>query len=382
MSQAKAISTSQKFVALNLPADLYSTVRSALQLWRNFETTEARLEPKRQKAFWEEQKLYVVILRSERRLDDFEERIGGREAEVSAEDSRERENLEAVAIQNRKDRAALKTEIARLEHLIQQARIAWEKAQVDVNAALEDFFLSPEFLAARSPEEIAIADTHEGYQPVRRQTSEGVSRESQTAKIPLGQATENLSEKRRKLWLAEKRLQDHKEIYERDLRDCVKAPDDRPVDDLKTGFDLSYLARGGKLARELQEAEAELQSAKKDAKAVGVWVPADQDSQFGDHPEDGYSENDERTWVMDVDRSKIESWMDVDEALLSPECPGTPPEIDDILFDPHKPVDSVSAAAKGSDRRRIDKYNQILGRYGARFSDSSSTSSMGSGSRG
>ncbi|KAF2494470.1 hypothetical protein BU16DRAFT_462467 [Lophium mytilinum] len=176
------------------------------------------------------------------------------------------------------------------------------------------------------------------------------------------EATQNLNEKRRKLWFAEKKLQDHREFYEQDLRHCVQAPRSRCVEELKKEFDFSYLVNGTKLAGEIREAEAELQTAKKDAKVVGVWVPADQDSQFGDHPDDGYSENHERAWVSEFDRSKIEKWMKMEEGPLSHECPGTPPEIDEFFFDTNKPIDSVSAVAEGADRRRIDRYNELVRR--------------------
>ncbi|KAF2802846.1 uncharacterized protein BDZ99DRAFT_340438, partial [Mytilinidion resinicola] len=124
------------------------------------------------------------------------------------------------------------------------------------------------------------------------------------------EATENLKDRQACCDLAFKKLRDHRDYYHRSLAPYFKKREDRPRKEVQQDFDNLHLSAGQKITAEIKAAQEALRLAKQNAKALGVWISANQTSQFGDHPDDGYRDIDDRAWISDVGREIIENWMD------------------------------------------------------------------------
>ncbi|KAF2494469.1 hypothetical protein BU16DRAFT_589350 [Lophium mytilinum] len=358
-----------------LPTELVVAFEKALTAWRVSKDTDRQLEPKLQQIATQEHDLYVSCAKKVRFLKELERRLAMSQHQLSDEEAREVESLRKTIAKNEDECHTLKVEGQGIANCIQEARQRWNDLQIDANKVFETLLVNYGVLPSQSDETSSTKYVPEGYHPVRPGSADV---KYSKAGLTYKQASKNLEENQLRYWSARKKLSDKDRYYTRDCKAYVNARGNRPALEVKEEFDRLKVVEGQRITREVISAEAALRQAKQDAKALGVWVSPDQDSQFGDHPDDGYVRGEEGAWLLDYEQANVQKWLDSNDCLpLPPDCPGTPPEVDTFSFDTSKPFDSVSMIADDPGRRRIDEYRRSLGQNAAQPPKSSPTSPMG-----
>lgn len=176
----------------------------------------------------------------------------------------------------------------------------------------------------------------------------------------------------RSLWEAQENLQyarvqfsEKEEQRGRDLQQNIEAEQrGEPVADASVeAFDLRWVIRFQEITHELLNAEIELSKARAHAKEIGLPLEHDnQSSCFPDHAADGGLElmsNDIDTPETFAGDPRMIAWMDSLVDSVDPDF-SDPMEVDDWGSGEEVEIsDSASVVAQGSERRRIDAWQQV-----------------------
>lgn len=129
----------------------------------------------------------------------------------------------------------------------------------------------------------------------------------------------------------------------------------------RTNFDLAMLQKKQQATRALIDAEHALDATRQQAFTLGVvrysW---DQESGFGTDGDDGYTPSLEEHLAQQVDRARIERWMDgagTDDRSYFRSGEGDEWECRSVNLD-----DSISVVASGKERTRIDRWRAMCNR--------------------
>lgn len=158
------------------------------------------------------------------------------------------------------------------------------------------------------------------------------------------------------------RLDNWYQEYDDTLRNYKEAFTRGDTDDTKTIFDNHMFYIQQEIVQDLVLSERELQEAIDDARGIGIiFGGSEQESHFQDYADDGYRISHEQEWIQDLDRSKIEKWV---QGLPDDEPP-SPLEALKGYADEWdvRSVDfgeSISVIAEGKPRVRIDRWRSTL----------------------
>ncbi|OCL12335.1 hypothetical protein AOQ84DRAFT_420121 [Glonium stellatum] len=366
---------SKKCAALLLSFELSTKIQNALTGQRKLRGLELRIEQQRTEIFHNDQKAFGFVIRTRNQLARLKKKATGDSVEPTDEQKQHMQELQDRINEAEDRRSTLRIED---ESLAEQLRLAVQNQRMlqhEVDVILDDVYVNCQLLEPQTTplpsqqfEFLAIPEAYQHQSNADVGSSINIEpnfaqRGSTDERNPIvQQASFDLEKCRGNLARAQRDFNANRESYGRELQSYLAAHVNSPHIDLQAEFDLIHLQKGQKLTRQLLEAEQAYENVKVVARAVGVPHGYFQESNFGDHPDDGYKGSQEIGGATLIDRKRIESWLESSGQITQHDW-SRKPEIDDWSVDSGKLFDSVSVIAQGSDRKRIDRWRDEIGHY-------------------
>ena len=172
---------------------------------------------------------------------------------------------------------------------------------------------------------------------------------------------ETLEQKEKRVVDLQNAFDDRKGTYERELHEYSQWISEGRTKATRTDFDIDLLQNAGNVARLLDDAENEYESALAEARALDLLeTTLDQESNFGDDVDDGYSLSFEAEMRAAPDHDLVDRWNDtVPETESTEQLEREEMDSDSWGAQSVAMSDSFSVLNHSRGRRRIDRWQAI-----------------------
>ncbi|SMR51184.1 unnamed protein product [Zymoseptoria tritici ST99CH_1E4] len=370
-------------IALTISSDLSAKIQKMVISKRNFEAEKVRAKARSEAVKKFSSELRTAKVKHQSRIASEEARQSVPDEEKSDKISSLRQELEMLELLS-ENMTAVKTNI---ELNLSARADGLAAAQAAVSAYLEDAFVYAQLSepdAGASPEPVPEYDLQEEYQTLRDQmeeinggpparqtldTSDDHLRANKPVQTPaqeaMLQASTDLWHARERLQQAQNRFHARDEIRRDEYQQNIELEEaGQPTLDVSNeAFDCRWVKCITDMTRELIEAEDAVEQAKIAAREAGLPCEDDrQSSCFADDADDGpdgpFRSGDPDTSEHVAAEPRVLDWFDSLVEAGDAEFMGAA-EVDDWDYSEAGMSDSLSMVAQGSDRRRIDKWQQV-----------------------
>ncbi|KJX95666.1 hypothetical protein TI39_contig4099g00020 [Zymoseptoria brevis] len=376
-------------IALTISSDLSAKIQKVIMSKREFEAEKVRAKARSEAVKKFSSELRTAKVKHQSRIASEEARQSVSDEEKSDKISSLRQELEMLELLS-ENMTAVKTNI---ELNLSARADGLAAAQAAVSAYLEDAFVYAQLSkpdAGASPEPVPEYDLQEEYQTLRDQmeeinggppapqtldTSDDHLRANKPVQTPAQEAmlhaSTDLWHARERLREAQYRFESRDEIRREEYQQNIELEESgQPTLDISNeDFDCRWVKCITDMTRELIEAESAVEQAKIAAREAGL--PCEDDGQsscFADDADDGpdgpFRSGDPDTSEHVAAEPRVLDWFDsLVEAGDSEFMEAA--DVDDWECSEAGMSDSLSMVAQGSDRRRIDKWQQACRAEGA-----------------
>lgn len=169
------------------------------------------------------------------------------------------------------------------------------------------------------------------------------------------EAIERLNEREPQVQKARDRVESWSTYNETKLNDFYADKAGGAIETTKTQFDIALFQEQQDATRDLIQAEKEFEQAREEARAHGFIRDVYKlDSNSPEHVDDGYHVSEDAKDIENVDRDRIQKWLDEGE-----DRPGYSTDCDEWEWKPPDEGDSISVVTEGRERKWIEKWRVI-----------------------